>query len=368
MLIFIFCWCFEASFQNRIIKKKRVKCICLCFHSAIQIKPVKGTRKVIRSRSTRSLEGQKRSYSFTEGLFAERETVVGIFSPIPSSPDTAFQSDDGFPKSEVLFRKEHKEMKRKIFEKIDENRSLATSRAESSLSSSSSSQQFDRGYTATTSSMAIDETDTRPHPPSSTPVSVAKSGRAVYSSRKTDQAKPDTFSDDNFQLSGGNLPEFAKKSNSELRLSPNIAMLRTHRRNRSLDFNLKLTSGFSTKLDSQEYDIISDSELPSSLDQCSDEYLVVDGFIGPTVGSFTPTAPEENLCLDDPLFHVRLGLFETLQEVLTLLPDNLITRIFGTILKVEHLLVLVNQENVKLREVAVKVGFSIIFREIPLLY
>eukprot|EP00795_Rhopilema_esculentum_P002843 gene2843-1077_t len=320
----------------------------------IQIQPVKGTRKVIRSRSTRSLEGQKRSYSFTEGLFAENDTVVGIFSPIPSSPDTAFPSDDGFPKSEVLFRKEHKEMKRKIFEKIDENRSLATSRAESSLSSSSSSQQLGRGYTVSTSSIAIDETDTRPPPTSSTPVSVTKSGRAINASRKTDHAKTDTLSDQSFKLSGVNLPEFANKSNSELRLSPNIAMLRTHRRNRSLDFNLKLTSGLSTKLDSQEYDIISDSELPSSLDQCSDEYLVVDGFIGPTVGSFTPTAPEEHLCLDDPLFHVRLGLFETLQEVLTLLPDNLITRIFGTILKVEHLLVLVNQENVKLREVAVK--------------
>ena len=138
-------------------------------------------------------------------------------------------------------------------------------------------------------------------------------------------------------------------------VSSKISLLRSHRRNLSLDVNVVMSSALSARLDSQEYDIISDSELPSSLDQGSDEYLVVDGIIGQTVGSFTLPAPDENITQEDPLFHVRLGLFEMLQDVLVLLPDNLITRIFGTILKVEHLLVLVNQDNIKLRELAVKV-------------
>ena len=140
--------------------------------------------------------------------------------------------------------------------------------------------------------------------------------------------------------------------------SSKISLLRSHRRNLSLDVNVVMSSALSARLDSQEYDIISDSELPSSLDQGSDEYLVVDGIIGQTVGSFTLPGPDENISQEDPLFHVRLGLFEMLQDVLVLLPDNLITRIFGTILKVEHLLVLVNQDNIKLREIALKVCAS----------
>ena len=43
---------------------------------------------------------------------------------------------------------------------------------------------------------------------------------------------------------------------------------------------------------------------------------------------------------------------DLLQTTLRDLPDNMVTRVFGTILKVEHLLVLVNQTSDKLREVA----------------
>ena len=56
----------------------------------------------------------------------------------------------------------------------------------------------------------------------------------------------------------------------------------------------------------------------------------------------------------DVLYHLRLGLMELLQTTLYSLPDNMVTRVFGTILKVEHLLVLVNQTSDKLREVALQ--------------
>ena len=194
----------------------------------------------------------------------------------------------------------------------------------------------------------MDEIDAVRRPKCSTPVSAdagTDTDDAAYKGTPPQVIIP------HITASGNNV----MKTSDEKLVSSKLSMLKSHRRNLSLDVNVKLSSTLSAKLDSQEYDIISDSELPSSLDQCSDEYLVVDGLIGQTVGSFTPSAPDENNDQDDPLFHVRLGLFEVLQNVLTLLPDNLITRIFGTILKVEHLLVLVNQDNVKLREIAVKV-------------
>lgn len=202
---------------------------------------------------------------------------------------------------------------------------------------------------STSSENAVDGIDSFVRPNCSTPLSINATlvgmTNDVYPTKQVKSPLP------RVTLSGSNI----LKTADENLVQTKIALLKSHRRNRSLDVNLKLTSALSTKLDSQEYDIISDSELPSSLDQCSDEYLVVDGFIGPTVGSFTPSAADENSGQDDPLFHMRLGLFNLLQDVLTLLPDNLITRIFGTILKVEHLLVLVNQENTRLREIAVKV-------------
>ena len=107
--------------------------------------------------------------------------------------------------------------------------------------------------------------------------------------------------------------------------------------------------------ESQEYDIISDSELPSSCEG-HEEYLVVDGFIEQKVGSFTPHTSLINSPDADCLFFLRLGLLELLQSTLKLLPDNLLKRVFGNILKVEHLLVLVNQPSDKLREIALEVN------------
>lgn len=183
---------------------------------------------------------------------------------------------------------------------------------------------------------------------SSTPVTRKETDEDVY--RITPPKPPLTF-----RITANAHHSSPTKISDDKLVSTKISLLKSHRRNLSLDVNVRMSSALSARLDSQEYDIISDSELPSSLDHCSDEYLVVDGLIGQTVGSFTLPTPEENTSQEDPLFHVRLGLFEILQNVLILLPDNLITRIFGTILKVEHLLVLVNQDNVKLREIAVKV-------------
>lgn len=111
-------------------------------------------------------------------------------------------------------------------------------------------------------------------------------------------------------------------------------------------------------MESQDYDIISDSELASSCEG-HEEYLVVDGFIDQTLESFTPTTREErNIPGPDVLYHLRLGLMQLLKDTLMLLPDNMITRVFGTILKVEHLLVLVNQTSDKLREVALEVKYN----------
>ena len=114
----------------------------------------------------------------------------------------------------------------------------------------------------------------------------------------------------------------------------------------------------SVSAESQDYDIISDSELASSV-EAPEEYLVVDGFIDQTMESFTPKANrEQHLPTPDVLYHLRLGLMQLLKNTLMLLPDNLVTRVFGTILKVEHLLVLVNQTSDKLREVALEVTHS----------
>ena len=90
------------------------------------IRAPRSTLKPLRRRNSK--EEQKRSYSFTEGLLTDKdyskESVVGIFSNLPSPTDNNSASSNGlFPKSEVLFRKEHKEMKRNLFAKIDENKS-----------------------------------------------------------------------------------------------------------------------------------------------------------------------------------------------------------------------------------------------------
>ena len=224
-------------------------------------------------------------------------------------------------------------------------------------SRSASGQLSQRGFSSligASTGNAYDEVDSFRRPHSSTP---------VFKTGAKGDAKGDVYSitpvNSDLLRSTGNGSSIVKLSDENL-TNAKISFLKSHRRNRSLDVNVKLAGHSSSKLDSQEYDIISDSELPSSLDQCSDEYLVVDGLIGQTVGSFTPSAPDENSTQDDPLFHVRLGLFHLLQDVLTRLPDHLITRIFGTILKVEHLLVLVNQDNTRLREIAVKVCFDVI--------
>lgn len=130
----------------------------------------------------------------------------------------------------------------------------------------------------------------------------------------------------------------------------------------ALDIPMKSTQSQSARkdvaaMDSQDYDIISDSELASSCEG-HEEYLVVDGFIDQTLESFTPTAKEErNIPAPDVLYHLRLGMMQLLKNTLMLLPDNLVTRVFGTILRVEHLLVLVNQSSDKLREVALEVNF-----------
>ena len=217
------------------------------------------------------------------------------------------------------------------------------------ISVTSSAQQRKHHLTASTASAgrALDEQDFT-HPQCSTPVSRG-------TKKETDEVVYLITPPKTFRINASGNHSSPKINSDDRAVSTKISLLKSHRRNLSLDVNVKMSSALSAKLDSQEYDIISDSELPSSLDHCSDEYLVVDGLIGQTVGSFTLPTPEENLTLEDPLFHVRLGLFEILQNVLVLLPDNLITRIFGTILKVEHLLVLVNQDNVKLREIAMKV-------------
>ena len=108
--------------------------------------------------------------------------------------------------------------------------------------------------------------------------------------------------------------------------------------------------------DNQDFEIISDSELVSSLEEGHEEYLVVDGFIDQTMESFTPKAKREHqFPAPDVLYHLRLGLMQLLKNTLMLLPDNQVTSVLGTILKVEHLLVLVNQTSDKLREIALEV-------------
>lgn len=111
--------------------------------------------------------------------------------------------------------------------------------------------------------------------------------------------------------------------------------------------------------DNQDFEIISDSELVSSLEEGHEEYLVVDGFIDQTMESFTPKAKREHqFPAPDVLYHLRLGLMQLLKNTLMLLPDNQVTSVLGTILKVEHLLVLVNQTSDKLREIALEVRNS----------
>ena len=76
-----------------------------------------------------SRDDSKRSYSFTEGLLADKEnsteSFVGIFSNLPSPTDDGSAAKRNlFPKSEVLFRKEHKETRRKQFANIGEGNFL----------------------------------------------------------------------------------------------------------------------------------------------------------------------------------------------------------------------------------------------------
>lgn len=147
------------------------------------------------------------------------------------------------------------------------------------------------------------------------------------------------------------------------RPSPRIkAKLYGHRRIQS-DGNVKFNTSVESPLfkpkpqllstESHDYDIISDSELHSSCEG-HEEYLVVDGFIDQKVGSFTPqlARKETNVKQPDVLYHLRLGLMKLLKTTLMLLPDKLVTRVFGAILKVEHLLALVHQPSDILREVA----------------
>ena len=108
--------------------------------------------------------------------------------------------------------------------------------------------------------------------------------------------------------------------------------------------------------DTHDYDVISDSELFSSCEGSHDDYLVVDGIIEPTLDSFSPNNREELIQpINDTLFYLRLGLFKLLGSTLVLLPDSLVTRVFGSVMKVEHLLALINQENAELRETAFQV-------------
>ncbi|XP_065681704.1 lysosomal-trafficking regulator isoform X1 [Hydra vulgaris] len=113
----------------------------------------------------------------------------------------------------------------------------------------------------------------------------------------------------------------------------------------------KIKKASTTLAESQEYDIISDSELPSSYEG-HEEYLVVDGFIEQKVGSFMP---KKFATTDaDCFFNLRLGLLELLQSTLKILPENLLKKVYSNILRVEHLLVLVNQSSEKLREIALE--------------
>lgn len=151
------------------------------------------------------------------------------------------------------------------------------------------------------------------------------------------------------------------------RPSPRIkAKFYGHRRIQS-DGNVKFNTSVESPLfkpkpqllstESHDYDIISDSELHSSCEG-HEEYLVVDGFIDQKVGSFTPqlARKETNVKQPDVLYHLRLGLMKLLKTTLMLLPDKLVTRVFGAILKVEHLLALVHQPSDILREVALDVS------------
>ena len=138
-----------------------------------------------------------------------------------------------------------------------------------------------------------------------------------------------------------------------------------HRRNRSLDVNIKFGSTeeserrMETKLsESQDYDIISDSELTVSLESReNEEFLVVDDCLKPNLETFVPSEKEENSRDKlNILYYLKLGVMLLLEETLLKLPENMVTRVFGKIMKVEHLLVLVNQKNDKLREVALRVS------------
>lgn len=64
-----------------------------------------------------------------------------------------------------------------------------------------------------------------------------------------------------------------------------------------------------TSEESQDFEIISDSELASSLEEGGpEEYLVVDGFIDQTMESFTPKTKqkEHHFPSPDVLYHLRL--------------------------------------------------------------
>ena len=88
---------------------------------------MRSTKSSLKSLKGYSRDDGHRSFSFTEGLIVEKEcstdSIIGIFSNLPSpSDDGSGRNRNLFPKSEVLFRKEHKEMRRKRFENIDEGK------------------------------------------------------------------------------------------------------------------------------------------------------------------------------------------------------------------------------------------------------
>eukprot|EP00794_Sanderia_malayensis_P020579 gene20579-22605_t len=373
--------------------------VTLAFHSSsnFYLLPKVPSLKYLRQVEPRSRyeppRHHRRTQSYTEGLFIKSGTVgmgrtcdsiVSVYSNLESSAENSPCEGEEFtfPKSEVLFSKDHVKMQLsskieechdehdKSHDEHDKSHDDLTSRGDIT-SPVSQARQLPKP-------VMFDETDLYgPLADSTSTTGGAPESLADGLSLKIQQQQQQQ----SLHRSGGNKPLFSAltpRNVSSLK-SREISIPSSHRRNRSLDVNLKFSTGISSSpaatkalptalfsssgvtisppahLDSQEYDIISDSELPSSLDPCSDEYLVVDGFISQKVGSFTPSAPGEKPKEHrDLMYHLRLGLFELLRDVLSLLPDNLVTRLFGSVLKVEHLLVLVGQQNDKLREIAVK--------------
>lgn len=312
---------------------------------------------------------QRRTQSFTEGLASKTnsasrdmkcDSVISIYSLLSSSDENSLQGDEyQLPKSEVLIRKDRRDLQKYFSDKID-GHTLEDGKGSVDCVSKVDSPSFTiNSVPSETSSLERSTSDKKIQGfdvlAMSTPLKKTTIASKIEIGQRFDGRKSSTST--SFQSKTGTKPRSTFLPNKVSSLKSSEIAIQSHRRNRSLDVNVKLSSLLTKNLDSQEYDIISDSELPSSLDRGSDEYLVVDGLIGQKVGSFTPCAPgRKKIDEQDALYHLRLGLFEILQDVLILLPDNLVTRLFGNVLKVEHLLVLVSQQNDTLRQIAVKVG------------